>query len=490
MTNYISIITTAASFSLAFPESLDVIFEPVQTVGQTAKVFLSLDCFIMSFGIVNDTGTTEYFKALLTAILPIILMIIPVFFWFPLKFIPCFKITWRLLRDRIVLSIIVLMFIVHPSVTSMAVGLFNCYDLSDQLWLYKDLNVKCWDNTHKTYALGIGIPMIVIWVIGLPLTGFIVVRYYRKRLDEPGVIRKYRLLYQGYRHEAWYWEFVNIFRKVSVVFINIFLSIYPPIYKTFVATLTLAIILRQQEQIKPYKIPVMNECEFRESTTSIITLFGGMFFILSDLPEALKIILVIIIFITNVWFFTLWIHIFLRDSRWAILRFLSLFLGKITCLGKEYWKKEVVPSLKTDKGLSIMFGKDFKDDVKLTKLEEVKDGNPIIGSSSDNQKGEKDKDGTKFVEGSDELNKKETKNGDGEKKKKKKKLKKKKTDKNGTTGIENQYGEDEYAIEEPNDGNLNKTRDLDQTKDMDQTKDNLFMAGDANMQDIASDEAK
>ena len=47
-----------------------------------------------------------------------------------------------------------------------------------------------------------------------------------------------------------------------MVFINIFLAIYPPIYKTFVATLTLAIILRQQEQIRPYKIPVMNEAEF------------------------------------------------------------------------------------------------------------------------------------------------------------------------------------------------------------------------------------
>ncbi|MBK8156506.1 MAG: hypothetical protein IPK55_11165 [Streptococcus sp.] len=134
----------------------------------------------MGFGIVSDTGTTEYFKALLTGVLPIILIIIPVIFWLILKPFPCLKMGWKIMRDRIVLSIIVLMFIVHPSVTSMAVGLFNCYSLNEQLWLYKDLSVKCWDNTHKSYALGIGIPMIVIWVIGLPATGFIIVRYYRK----------------------------------------------------------------------------------------------------------------------------------------------------------------------------------------------------------------------------------------------------------------------------------------------------------------------
>ena len=106
-----------------------------------------------------------------------------------------------------------------------------------------------------------------------------------------------------------------------------------------------------------------------------------MFFILSDLPVALNIILVVVIFIVNVWFFTLWIHVFFRDSRFAVLRFFALFLGKLSCLGKEYWKKEVLPSLKTDKGLAILFGKDHKEDIKLTKLEEVKDADPVIGSS-------------------------------------------------------------------------------------------------------------
>lgn len=227
----------------------------------------------------------------------------------------------------------------------------------------------------------------------------------------------------------------------------------------------------------------MNECEFRESTTSIITLFGGMFFILSDLPEALKIILVIIIFITNVWFFTLWIHIFLRDSRFAVFRFLSLFLGKITCLSKEYWKKEVLPSLKTDKGLAIMFGKDFKDDIKLTKMEEVKEGDAAIIGSSDNKNASKE--APKFVPGDDDTKKKPGVTTGENKKKKKKKLKKKKGA--ATDGIENQY-EDEVAMEAPSRGDLNKTRDLDKTQDMDMTKDNMFMNADVG--DIASEEAQ
>lgn len=141
-----SIVTTAASFNLSFPSSLDVIFSTVETVGQTAKVFLSLDCFIMTTGMVTSTGTTVYFKVLLTGILPIILIIIPIFPWLIIKVIPWFKISWRGFRDKYILSIIVLLYIVHPSVTSEALLLFNCYSLSDELWLYTDLSIECWTS--------------------------------------------------------------------------------------------------------------------------------------------------------------------------------------------------------------------------------------------------------------------------------------------------------------------------------------------------------
>ena len=297
----------------------------------------------MDFGMVSSTGTTEYFKALITGLMPIMLIIATFIFWGIMKPIPWFKITWQKLKNNIILTLVVCMFLVHPSVTGMAAGLFNCYELDDgDFWLYKELSVKCWDSTHRLYAIGVGAPMMIVWVFGLPFLGFLMVRHNKNKLDNIDVIYKYRILYQGYRYEAYYWEFVNIFRKVAMVMINIFLSIYPPIYKTFVATLTLAIILRQQEQIKPYKIKIMNEVEFRESTTSIITLFGGMFFILEDLPNVIRILLVVIIFLTNIWFFTLWLHLFFRDSKFTVLRFLALFLGKISFLGKEYWKKEVV----------------------------------------------------------------------------------------------------------------------------------------------------
>lgn len=269
-----------------------------------------------------------------------------------------------------IISSIIVLFLLHPSLTGMSMGLFNCYEIdSGEYWLFKDLSVRCWHGSHNSWAFGLGIPMIFFWVFGLPLVGFILVRKNRKRLDDETVMFRYRILYQGYKKEAYYWEFVNVFRKVSVVMINIFLGIYPPIYKTFVATLTLAIILRQQEQIQPYKIKIMNECEFRESTTSIVTLFGGMFFILESLPIVIVVILVLVIFFCNIWFFSLWLHLFFKNSRFTTLRILALFFGKISCLGKAYWNEEQ-KNQASNHDMDFVFGKYDPKETKYNKIEE------------------------------------------------------------------------------------------------------------------------
>ena len=250
--------------------------------------------------------------------------------------------------------------------------------------------------------------------------------------------------------------------------INTFLGIYPPIYKTFVATLTLAIILRQQEQIQPYKIKIMNEVEFRESTTSIITLFGGMFFILESLPTAINVILVMVILICNIWFYSLWIHLFFKRSRFAFLRLIALFFGKISCLGKEYWQEEQ-KSLQSNHDMDFVFGKYDPKETKYNKIEEeskdqsfagyggaqeniIKDmsgGNSNTGSLQEKPKPEKKSGRKGGKEGKEEPGEDPTKDAEGTKKKKKKRIIRKKKVKKGEKKADDNYEEmDQDEIEQ------------------------------------------
>ena len=126
MTSYIQIVTSTASFNLAYPTALLSFLFPIKTVGESAKVFLSLDCFLIDIGLVQPEDTTEYIKALWTTSLPVLLTLLVCFSWFCLHFIQALNLSWKHCFDNAVLSIIVSIFIIHPSVTNMAMGLFNC----------------------------------------------------------------------------------------------------------------------------------------------------------------------------------------------------------------------------------------------------------------------------------------------------------------------------------------------------------------------------
>ena len=81
LANYFQIITSAASFNLTFPDSLEGFFEGVRAVGESARIFLSIDCFVQDVPMVKDTNTTEYFKAFMTGLSPFIFVVIVVATW-------------------------------------------------------------------------------------------------------------------------------------------------------------------------------------------------------------------------------------------------------------------------------------------------------------------------------------------------------------------------------------------------------------------------
>ena len=66
-------------------------------------------------------------------------------------------------------------------------------------------------------------------------------------------------MYQGYRSTTYFWEFVNISRKILLLSFNVFLSQYPTIYKGGFALTVIIIIYRIQIKLKPYALSYNNE---------------------------------------------------------------------------------------------------------------------------------------------------------------------------------------------------------------------------------------
>lgn len=79
------------------------------------------------------------------------------------------------------------------------------------------MDYSCYSFDQLRWAIGVGLPMIVIWVIGMPAVALGFMIKYRKKLEEVYIKKYLLLLYQGLKEEVFYWEFVNTLRKILIL---------------------------------------------------------------------------------------------------------------------------------------------------------------------------------------------------------------------------------------------------------------------------------
>merc|ERR1712166_406334 len=92
-----------------------------------------------------------------------------------------------------------------------------------------DLEEECGEGRHFIYSRYLGIPMLIVYVIGLPLIAFIMVILVRRRAARLGAkveTRKghitFGLFYSAYDPKIWWWEITVTIRKIFVAYIGVF----------------------------------------------------------------------------------------------------------------------------------------------------------------------------------------------------------------------------------------------------------------------------
>ena len=70
----------------------------------------------------------------------------------------------------------------HPAVSAKTLQLFTCMTLDDgKAYLRDDLDLECWTGTHLTWVLAVGLPSLVVWVIGIPISGMFLLYRAKKK---------------------------------------------------------------------------------------------------------------------------------------------------------------------------------------------------------------------------------------------------------------------------------------------------------------------
>ncbi len=122
-------------------------------------------------------------------------------------------------------------------------------------------------------------PGCVVWVIGVPLIVWSLLKDRKQQLENEEVKSKFGFLYNGYKPSNYFWESVIMLRKVSIIFIAVFLQGEGSRIQAFVVFMLVVCFTVLTSRRKPYLSRRVNDLEVFSLLSSGITLYAGFFFL-------------------------------------------------------------------------------------------------------------------------------------------------------------------------------------------------------------------
>lgn len=143
-----------------------------------------------------------------------------------------------------------------------------------------DLETICYENDHLFILKWIASSSLLIYSLGIPTLGLIILMRNHKNLETYSVKRVYGFLYNGYKKGfSEYWEIIIIYRKVIFIFIQIFLVQRGKITQALFTLTFLIISIVFLKSLEPYSKSYLNTLEIISLLTSAVSVFFGIIFI-------------------------------------------------------------------------------------------------------------------------------------------------------------------------------------------------------------------
>ena len=296
--NYAQVFSLASSFQINWPLLIRYLFERAKEFSSPRVSFYSSDCAI---------GWSYYDKLIVYLALPLFYMIIVTIIIALISLCYCSnnkkklkRLSTKIEKQKYIerkptckefftawekTAIVVGTFLSWPTIVEKTLEVMNCEKIGDIYYLVKDVSVICYDSKHYQFLI-VSYIAIIIYGIGIPLSGFYLLYKYRYRLYD--MQNRYdgstplSFLFLGYREKRWYYEFIIMGKKAGLILLSVFLKNYPR-YQIIGASLLvqisffLHVFLRPYDTITSYGM-ICNKLESISLLSLVMTLSTGLFF--------------------------------------------------------------------------------------------------------------------------------------------------------------------------------------------------------------------
>ena len=230
----------------------------------------------------------------------------------------------------------------HPDIVNQVFGVFKCYKVGNGLndfYLNADMTQQCWTHEHYSWLLILAFPMLIVYVIGVPLS--LAVNIYRVSddLSTPDAAL-FQFMFLKYRKEFWYWQFLLIFRQVLMIAISVFEKSTGA--QSLMAILLCVAMLLGHAFVLPFYDDRVNNFEFFSVFTSFLTYFFASLLQVLDPSNFSYYLTTMLFFLISIAFLLGTAVVFIYFSRTSAKQSLERFAVSYS-LVHAAWTQNILP---------------------------------------------------------------------------------------------------------------------------------------------------
>lgn len=95
-------------------------------------------------------------------------------------------------------------------------------------------------------------PALIAWGMGIPLFALLLLYKSRKTLESIITRQKYGFLFRGYKIRYYFWEIFIMYRKIGLIFIQVFLVTYGVMTQALTVFLLLIVFILLNSKKAPF----------------------------------------------------------------------------------------------------------------------------------------------------------------------------------------------------------------------------------------------
>ena len=395
--NYAQIFSLASSFDINWPDMIIVLFDRTKEFSSPKISFYSSDCTI---------GWNYYDKLLVYLLLPLVYILIVSFilitytkyiyekkrnhFLFTEKWKKKYKTKEQYINKHpeprifynawACTSILIGLFLAWPTLIKQSLSIIPCKKYGNKYYLLEDLSIECYTPQHNGYSIVCYVSLI-IYGIAVPMIAYNLINQKKYSLYDQK--NKYQMpaplsfLFLGYREEVWYYEFIVMAKKYSIILLSVFLKEYSR-YQMICASLFIQtaffvhVFLRPYDSITNYGI-LCNKLESMSLLALVVTFNSGLFFgTIKDQYNlgAFEFVLIFLLFLINalviIYFFYYLAKLSVNKSIKLIKQYLLKIINNVPIF-KKILSKNIIDKIYkwNEKEIINTYGIDLKSKYEI-----------------------------------------------------------------------------------------------------------------------------